>query len=70
MYGFLRDLMYGGCQSGMVGSLVYYKDTLAFYKRHKAEIQAMLKDTMQDCGFTSMTELFGKIGRASCRERV
>ena len=57
--GFLDDLFYGGCQSGMVGDLIYYKDTLAFYKHHKAEITAMLKDLLQECGFKSPADLFG-----------
>ena len=30
--GFLDDLMHGGCQSGMVGGLIYYSDTLKYYK--------------------------------------
>lgn len=31
--GPLRDLFYGGCESGMVSHLVYYKDTVPFAKR-------------------------------------
>ena len=29
--GVLKDLMYGGCQSGIVGHLIYYTDTTKFY---------------------------------------
>ena len=57
--GFLKDLIQGGCRSGMVGSLVYYKDTIPFYKKHKAEITAMLKETLSDTGIKSPAELFG-----------
>jgi len=56
--GFIDDLMYGGCQSGMVGSLIYYTDTVKFYKKYKAEIKELLKDAMNDSGL-SIPELFG-----------
>ncbi len=38
----MRDLNYGGCQSGFVGCLVYYSDTTAFYRKHHMEIQRLL----------------------------
>lgn len=57
--GFLKDLNYGGCASGMVGSLIYYNDTLKFYKKYKKEITDLLKETLSDCGFKSPSELFG-----------
>lgn len=57
--GFLDDLMYGGCASGMVGSLVYYNDTLKFYKRHKDEIKALLVEMLQETGYTDPIGLFG-----------
>lgn len=58
--GFLKDLAYGGCQSGMVGSLIYYNDTVKFYKRHKTEINTLLKDMLSETGYTSPSELFGE----------
>jgi hypothetical protein len=48
--GFLNDLMTGGCQSGMVGSLIYYRDTLKFYRRHREEIGKLLSEMVADCG--------------------
>lgn len=57
--GFLKDLMYGGCQSGMVGNLIYYNDTLKFYKTHKTEITTLLKEILSEMGFKSPQELFG-----------
>ena len=45
--GALNDLFYGGCQSGMVSGLIYYTDTLKFYKRHQQDIAALVKE-MQD----------------------
>ncbi len=54
----LNDLMRGGCQSGMVGSLIYYTDTVKFYKAHRDEISAMLGESCEDTG-CSPAELFG-----------
>lgn len=36
---FFSDLLNYGCVSGMVGSLIYYHDTHAFFDRHYAEIE-------------------------------
>jgi hypothetical protein len=57
--GVFRDLFQGGCASGMVGDLIYYKDTIPFYKRHKAEIHALLKEMMDGTGLHSPKDLFG-----------
>jgi hypothetical protein len=56
--GVLKDLFYGGCQSGMVGHLVYYTDTVKFYKRYQTDIDAVLKDLLDSTG-CSIAELFG-----------
>jgi hypothetical protein len=50
--GPLRDLAYGGCQSGMVGHLIYYRDTTAFYAEHALEIDALVTDLCNDTGCT------------------
>lgn len=42
--GALDDLLEHGCQSGMVSDLIYYCDTVAFYRRHKAEIDGLVKE--------------------------
>ena len=31
--GVFHDLFYGGCQSGMVSHLIYYSDTIPFFRR-------------------------------------
>ena len=36
---FFEDLLQHGCQSWMVGSLIYYKDTHEFFERHYDEIE-------------------------------
>jgi hypothetical protein len=46
----LKDLFYGGCISGMVGHLIYYRDTLAFYRKHRAEIDRMYSEAMREYG--------------------
>ena len=57
---YINDLLQHGCQSGMVGELIYYTDTVAFYKKYQKEIKEMLKEIMQETGFTSPKELFGE----------
>jgi len=48
----LSDLFRGGCASGMVGHLVYYTDTTRFYRRHREEIDTLLKELCEDTGCT------------------
>jgi hypothetical protein len=48
--GPLRDLLYGGCASGIVGGLVYYKDTTKFYADHKADIWELINERAEECG--------------------
>ncbi len=48
--GVYNDLMYGGCQSGYVGGLIYYKDTHAFYQQYSSEIEDILYEMEQDLG--------------------
>ena len=56
---YINDLMYGGCQSGTEGSLIYYSDTTAFYKKYQKEIKTLLNESLQETGYTSPSELFG-----------
>ena len=53
------DVLYYGCQSGTVGFLIYYSDTVSFYKKYKEEINALLYGLIADIGTNSMSELFG-----------
>lgn len=54
----INDLLQNGCQSGMIGELIYYTDTVKFYKQHEKEIDTILKDLCDDCG-TNPAALFG-----------
>lgn len=56
--GAYKDLAYGGCQSGMVGDLIYYADTVRFYKRYQKDIDALLRGMLSDTG-CSIAQLFG-----------
>lgn len=57
--GAYKDLEYGGCQSGMVSKLIYYHDTVRFYKRHQSEIDALLKNSFEESGVADPSDLFG-----------
>ncbi len=53
------DVLHYGCQSGTVGFLIYYHDTITFYKKYQDEINELLSDTMSDSGLYDLSELFG-----------
>ena len=55
-----KDVLYHGCVSGIVSELIYYSDTIRFYKRYRDEINALLKELMDGTGLYSMKDLFGK----------
>ena len=54
------DVLYHGCQSGMVGFLIWYSDTTAFYKKYREEINTLLYDLQSSTGLYGMKDLFGK----------
>lgn len=56
--GVLEDLMQGGCASGIVNDLIYTTDCVRFYKRHQKEIDALLKETMDESGEYDPAKLF------------
>jgi len=55
MAGFMRDLHYGGCQSGLVGALVYYSDTVKFHDEFEDDIWNLLYESAQDSGVNILT---------------
>lgn len=55
----ITDVLEYGCVSGMVGHLIYYSDTTAYYDEHKEEINELLYNLLWGCGFKSPSELFG-----------
>ena len=52
------DVLHHGCQSGVVGFLIYYSDTVPFYNKHKEEINELLYEVLEETGL-SISELFG-----------
>ncbi len=44
------NLMQCGCQSGLIGSLIYYTDTHAFFDRYYAEIEVIREDIEDNLG--------------------
>jgi len=62
--GAYKDLMEGGCASGIVSAdpqLVYYVDTAKFYRQHHEEIDKMLEELCEDTGETP-AKLFDRAG--------
>jgi len=57
--GVVSDLSQGGCASGMVGDLIYYRDTLPFYRRHREDIGRMLAESCADSGCSPWELLSG-----------
>jgi hypothetical protein len=53
------DVLNYGCQSGVVGFLIWYSDTTAFYKKYQSEINELLYECMEQTGIHSPKELFG-----------
>jgi len=47
---FFKDLLQHGCISGMVGELIYYKDTHIFYDKHYAEIETLRDEYEESTG--------------------
>lgn len=53
------DVLHNGCCSGVVSELIYYYDTVRFYKQYRQEINEMLYNIMNETGLYSPTKLFG-----------
>lgn len=54
----IREVTEHGCQSGIVGDLIYYSDTVKFYKKHRGDISALLAEILDSCG-CGVSGLFG-----------
>ena len=53
----LDDILEHGCISGTVGNMIYYSDTVAFFERHKEEINNRLAELIESTGL-NLCELF------------
>ena len=47
---FLEDVTQHGCVSGIIGELVYYRDTTKFYDKHEEEIWERLYNVSDNMG--------------------
>ncbi len=54
------DVLHYGCQSGTVGFLIYYSDTVKFYKKYQDEINELLSEAMASMGIYDFKDIFGK----------
>ena len=54
----IENILKCGCESGIVGELIYYSDTLKFYKKFQHEIIDLLNNLLYSCD-CSTSELFG-----------
>ena len=50
----LDDVIEHGCVSGIVGSLIYYSDTVKFYDSHQDEIWDLLEEQSQCYGYDNV----------------
>lgn len=48
MKNFCLDVVYNGCQSGVVGDLVYSKDTARFFDEYYSEIESLRFNFMNE----------------------
>ncbi len=46
------NVNYGGCGSGAVGRLIYYRDTVAFHDEHEEAIWDLVNEEMESYGET------------------
>ena len=52
---FINDVLYGGCQAGTVGELIYYSDTIKWYKLYAPEIADQVRYMMDETGVNLYT---------------
>lgn len=53
------DVLKYGCQSGTVGFLTYYSDTMDFYNEYNEEINELLSNIMSEMGVYDFCDIFG-----------
>lgn len=59
MESYFKDLFKYGCGSGIVSGLIYYCETMSFFKKNRIEIADLLSQAMSNYGASCPTELFG-----------
>jgi hypothetical protein len=56
----MDDVLKHGLQSGIISDLIYYSDTLKFFKTYKKDIMDLLREQMFESGISNPAELFGR----------
>jgi hypothetical protein len=56
----MNDVITHGLQSGIINDLIYYSDTLKFYKTYKKDIMSLLREEMYEHGFNDPYVMFGR----------
>jgi len=59
----MEDLLKYGCQSGMVGSLIWYSDTCKFYNEYKEEINELASEFVSSTGYKSIFDVIPKLDK-------
>lgn len=50
LQNFFSDILHHGCISGMIGSLVYHKDTHTFFDTHYNQIEELRQEYEENTG--------------------
>ena len=53
-YSYMNDVLQHGCVSGVASSMIYYKDTYKFFKKHFEEILDLAKEDGFISGYNNM----------------
>jgi len=61
----IKDTAEHGCSGGVIGELIYYADTVAFYKKYQDEIWRRLNDMAQDMDCESILHLIATFNGVS-----
>lgn len=59
--GYLKDVCSYGGVSGTISGLIYYKDTIAFYDENEDEIEQILEDYRENCGYKNRMEAIANL---------
>lgn len=68
--GYIEDVTNHGCVSGTCAELIYYKDTCAFYGKHKEEIWEMAGECQQAGGYKTVLEFLATLNGAENADTV
>lgn len=58
---YVKDVTYGGGASGVIGSLVYYTDTVPFYEKHENDILELAIEQAEEMGYDNLGEFIATL---------